>query len=88
MVLDDGLPTATSHDQAELERRVLHIYTTAYADGRRGAGLPTRCHRVAAAAAASGMVRPAVTKDAMVPGIPTLPLPMSQGLIHKTQTWR
>ncbi|KAI7844724.1 hypothetical protein COHA_001811 [Chlorella ohadii] len=33
MVLDDGLPTATSHDQAELERRVLHIYTTAYADG-------------------------------------------------------
>lgn len=53
MVLDDGLPTATSHDQAELERRVLQIYATAYADGGRGAGSPTRCRPVAAAAAAT-----------------------------------
>lgn len=37
MVLDDGLPTATSRDQAELERRVLQIYAKDYADGGAGA---------------------------------------------------
>lgn len=37
MVLDDGLPTATSRDQAELERRVLQIYAKDYADGGEGA---------------------------------------------------
>ncbi|PRW59450.1 farnesyltransferase subunit beta [Chlorella sorokiniana] len=33
MVLDDGLPTATSRDQAELERRVVQIYAKDYGDG-------------------------------------------------------
>lgn len=33
MALDDGLPTITSRDQAELERRVLEIYSKDYGDG-------------------------------------------------------
>lgn len=37
MTIDDSLQTTTSIDQAELERRVAHIYATEYADG-----VPTR----------------------------------------------
>lgn len=65
MVLDDGLPTATSRDQAELERRVLQIYGKDYADGEQGAGSrvdASQCRRalplsppLAAAAFASGV---------------------------------
>ncbi|EFN50919.1 hypothetical protein CHLNCDRAFT_28585 [Chlorella variabilis] len=33
MTIDDSLQTTTSIDQAELERRVAHIYATEYADG-------------------------------------------------------
>ena len=40
MVLDDGLPTPTSRDQAELERRVLQIYAKDYGNGGQTADRP------------------------------------------------
>lgn len=57
-MLDDGLPTITSRDQAELERRVVAIYEPAYGEGARSgaarhAPLPCRSAAVATVAAAA-----------------------------------
>lgn len=58
MVLDDGLPTHSSREQAELERRVLEIYGDDYIDGTycvpcAAPGIGIACTAAAAAAPAA-----------------------------------
>ena len=61
-MIDDGLPTPTSAEQAELERRVLEIYGKDYVVGETlGLGRllepPPRIFRIAAAAHAATAAR-------------------------------
>lgn len=73
-MLDDGLSTVSTQDQGDLEKRVLHIYRQAYADGQcRGGDRLASCKLPAAA-----------QPPPLAPSNPSKPPPCPVLLLHAT----
>ena len=66
-MIDDGLPTLTSEEQVELERKVVDIYNAEFPEGALGERRSQRCCLQAAAAAACRRQPPPPAAHTCVP---------------------